>query len=688
MLITIALATATGTGVADPSSPGFVNGTGSPLAVGQDPLGVSFGADGKLLASADYVGGDISVFTVDPATGVMTPAAGSPFTTAKGPDAIAFSPTGTLLAASNLPGNTVSVYTVDPATGSLTAVPGSPFPTGVDPRSVAFSPSGSLLAVANASDNTVSVFAVNLATGTVTPVHGSPFATGSDPVSVAFSTDGGLLATADIGDGTVSMFSVLGSGALTPAHGSPFSVGGTPYGLAFSPDGGLLGVADANLNELALFFVDSATGGLSEVPGSPLSTGSSPYAVAFSPDGTLVATADHGSNDAAVFALNSTTGAATPEPGSPYPAGNEPHGLSFGPVSDELAVADGSGPTVTLLSPAPPTVTIASPNPGQTFNLGASVPTTFACADSPAAPGLVSCVDSSGVTGGSGALDTSDAGPKAYSVTATSRDGQTTTVAIPYTVEALFPEPESRPTINQPAALGRILTCETGSWRYLPSSYAYQWLRNGIDLTGETNASYTVARLDEGSSLSCAVTASNEFGVSPTVRTGAVRVPIAPTKGCPSVTGSVSATGLGPILLGEQRAAVRARLRTSSRTTANGVDAFCLTPAPVRVGYGPAPRKGSFKLPAAAAPSAWIISSAPYYTYDGLGPGSKLRRVMSRLRHGLSTTSAGQDLYGVERAGAMIVFGARHGLVDEIGVLTPPAGATRAQLMSALAGLR
>ena len=82
----------------------------------------------------------------------------------------------------------------------------------------------------------------------------------------------------------------------------------------------------------------------------------------------------------------------------------------------------------------PPTATISSPADNQTFNLNQVASTSFSCSEATGGPGIESCVDSNGATGGTGTLDTSTAGTPTYTVTATSQDDLTGTATISYTV--------------------------------------------------------------------------------------------------------------------------------------------------------------------------------------------------------------------------------------------------------------
>jgi len=74
------------------------------------------------------------------------------------------------------------------------------------------------------------------------------------------------------------------------------------------------------------------------------------------------------------------------------------------------------------------------------------------------------------------------------------------------------PSNTAPPVISGTLLVGQTLGSTTGAWTNSPTSYAYQWRRNGADIVGATSSIYTLTGADVGATITCLVTASNAFG--------------------------------------------------------------------------------------------------------------------------------------------------------------------------------
>lgn len=69
------------------------------------------------------------------------------------------------------------------------------------------------------------------------------------------------------------------------------------------------------------------------------------------------------------------------------------------------------------------------------------------------------------------------------------------------------------PAITGTETVGSLLSLSNGTWSNTPDAYAYIWRRDGVVISGETAATYTLAAEDEGAVISASVKATN-LGVS------------------------------------------------------------------------------------------------------------------------------------------------------------------------------
>jgi YVTN family beta-propeller protein len=194
------------------------------------------------------------------------------------PTGVAASPTGGYVYVTNRGDGQDNgiVSKINTSTGEIV-----PIKVGIDPIGVAVSAGGDLIWVANRKSGSVSI--IDALTRDVHTIENI----GGKPVGVAVSPKGDYVYVTNRGDGTVSVIDTATRQEVTAREDLPRPrVGTAPVGVAVSPDGSLVYVAGLDIDEGAVFVIDtSGAPDHFEVIDRIKPVGERPVGVALTPDG-------------------------------------------------------------------------------------------------------------------------------------------------------------------------------------------------------------------------------------------------------------------------------------------------------------------------------------------------------------------------------------------------------------------
>ena len=347
----------------------------------QGPVSVTCASPSLMLVAAPglnvdpAVAGSVSVYTIDPVSGVLTLVYTVPFETGLDPYSIAIDPSGNFVYVPEYGSDVIAAYSISPATGGLQAISGSPFISVPSTAFLTFAPSGDFIYAPSIGGSSVAAFSMNPTSGALTTVTGSPFASGAGPVSVTISPNGkfAYLNNESTGSGSspgsVSAYTIdPASGTLTAVAGSPFATGIAPETVTIDPTGSFAYVSNT-VGGISAFAINSSTGALTPIAGSPFAAGGATiYPVTISPNGLFAYVANQGANSVYGFTIDSVGGSLTPMVGNPFTAGSNPHSVNIDPSGNFAYVADNPGISAYTIDPATGALT---PIAGSPFLSGA-----------------------------------------------------------------------------------------------------------------------------------------------------------------------------------------------------------------------------------------------------------------------------------------------------------------------------
>jgi len=345
-------------------APGGASSNSFAFSIGPGPVSVAVAADpsgkfGKFVYVANANSNNVSMYTINPTTGVLTSI--GEIGAGEYPSSVIVDPSGKFAYVANANSNNVSMYTIGPTTGALTLT--GTITAGTSPTSVAVAPSGKFAYVANSNSFSVSMYTINATTGVLTSIGAT--GAGGYPGSVLVHPSGKFAYVANFGDGwdyfgSVSMYKINADGSLTSTGtiDEPYEDAGSTASMAIHPSGKFAYTAHARFSfTISTFTIDATTGALTSTGKIDGANGGT-TSVAVHPSGKLAymtnadispgVSAGGLSNTISIYAIDATTGAVTST--GTIAAGTLPKSVAVDPSGKFAYVANNFSNSISMYS--------------------------------------------------------------------------------------------------------------------------------------------------------------------------------------------------------------------------------------------------------------------------------------------------------------------------------------------------
>jgi 6-phosphogluconolactonase (cycloisomerase 2 family) len=285
-----------------------------------DPLG-RFAYVANLVSNASDLS-TISMFTINPTTGVLSPTTPATVHTGWFPQEIAIDPLGRFVYTANSDDNSISMFTINQSTGVLTPTTPATVSTVVpgnilwQPGFLTVDPAGRFLYLTESLTNGAAVLMFNIdqTTGVLTPTSPATISVGGWPWQVVVTPSDKFAYVVNNltgSDGSIGVFQFTvnsTTGVLTPNNPPFVASGNGPTEIAVDPTSKFAYVVNRQDDTVSMYTIDPGTGNLTlntskANTAGTIATGPEPFRVLFDPSGKCLYVANEG-GPASIYTVN------------------------------------------------------------------------------------------------------------------------------------------------------------------------------------------------------------------------------------------------------------------------------------------------------------------------------------------------------------------------------------------------